>query len=154
MRPRKGRPRYGHRTKDAGYRPPKRRGPEMPEEYFFVSDLHIGGDEQLKILDFEEEFVEFLKSLETRENDTELVIVGVAFGRWEFTTAEGVGKFDLLVGDHAQLFEQFRATGERVKITLIPGNHDYELACYPSFVERLAEYGIALEQKVAIRRDL
>ena len=39
----------------------------MPEEYFFVSDLHIGGDEQLKILDFEEEFVEFLKSLETRE---------------------------------------------------------------------------------------
>jgi hypothetical protein len=24
----------------------------MPEEYFFVSDLHIGGDEQLKILDF------------------------------------------------------------------------------------------------------
>jgi hypothetical protein len=25
----------------------------MPREYFFVSDLHIGGDEQLKILDFE-----------------------------------------------------------------------------------------------------
>src|SRR5215213_8446963 len=39
----------------------------MTREYFFVSDLHIGGDEQLKILDFEEEFVEFLKSLETRE---------------------------------------------------------------------------------------
>jgi HEPN domain-containing protein len=36
-------------------------------EYFFVSDLHIGGDEQLKILDFKEEFVEFLKSLEERE---------------------------------------------------------------------------------------
>jgi UDP-2,3-diacylglucosamine pyrophosphatase LpxH len=126
----------------------------VPEEYFFVSDLHIGGDEQLKILDFEEEFVEFLKSLETRENDTELVIIGDAFGLWEFTTAEGVEKFDLLVGDHAQLFEQFRATGERVKITLIPGNHDYELACYPGFVERLAEYGIALEQKVAITREL
>ena len=77
----------------------------VPQEYFFVSDLHIGGDEQLKILDFEEEFVEFLKSLETRENDTELVIIGDAFGLWEFTTAEGVVKFDLLVGDHAQLFE-------------------------------------------------
>jgi HEPN domain-containing protein len=36
-------------------------------ERFFVSDLHIGGDEQLKFLDFEEEFVEFLKSLEERE---------------------------------------------------------------------------------------
>jgi UDP-2,3-diacylglucosamine pyrophosphatase LpxH len=65
-------------------------------EYFFVSDLHIGGDEQLKILDFEEEFIEFLKSLEGRESDTELVIIGDAFGLWEFTTAEGVEKFDLL----------------------------------------------------------
>ena len=66
----------------------------------------------------------------------------------------GVEKFDLLVGDHARLFEQFRAPGEHVKITLIPGNHDYELACYPGFVDRLAEYGITLEQKVAITREL
>ena len=84
----------------------------MPKQYFFVSDLHIGGDEQLKILDFEEEFVEFLKSLEQRKGDAELVIIGDAFGLWEFTTAEGTEKFDLLIGDHAQLFEQFRATGK------------------------------------------
>jgi hypothetical protein len=51
----------------------------MAEEYFFVSDLHVGGDEQLKILD---------------------------------------------------------------------------LACYPGFVDRLAEYGVALEQKVVITREL
>src|SRR5215213_1059499 len=126
----------------------------LPEEYFCVSDLHIGGDEQLKILDFEEEFVEFLKPLERRDGDTGLVIIGDAFGLWEFTTAEGVEKFDLLLGDHARLFELFRATGEHVKITLIPGNHDYELACYPGFVDRLAEYGIALEQEVAITREL
>ena len=126
----------------------------MPEEYFFVSDLHIGGDEQLKILDFEEEFIAFLKMLEKRERDTELVIIGDAFGLWEFTTAEGVEKFDLLVRDHARLFEQFRATGERVEITLIPGNHDYDLACYPGFVDRLAEYGIVLEPKVSITREL
>lgn len=126
----------------------------MPIEYFFVSDLHIGGDEQLKILDFEDDFIAFLKMLEQRGGDTELVIVGDAFGLWEFTTAEGTEKFDLLVGDHARLFEQFRATGQHVKITLIPGNHDYELACYPGFVERLGEYGIVLEQKVAITREL
>jgi UDP-2,3-diacylglucosamine pyrophosphatase LpxH len=126
----------------------------VPEEYFFVSDLHIGGDEQLKILDFEEEFVEFLKPLERRDGDTGLVIIGDAFGLWEFTTAEGVEKFDLLLGDHARLFELFRTTGEHVKITLIPGNHDYELSCYPGFVDRLAESGMALEQKVAITREL
>ncbi|CAN5708516.1 hypothetical protein BH20ACT12_BH20ACT12_10160 [soil metagenome] len=126
----------------------------MPEEYFFVSDLHIGGDEQLKLLDFEDEFISFLKMLEQRGGDTELVIIGDAFGLWEFTTAEGVEKFDLLVEDHPELFEQFRATGEHVKITLIPGNHDYELACYPQFVERLREYGITLEQRVSITREL
>lgn len=104
----------------------------MPTEYFFVSDLHIGGDEQLKILDFEDDFIAFLEMLERRERDTELVIIGDAFGLWEFTTAEGVERFDVLVGDHAQLFEQFRVTGEHLKITLIPGNHDYELACYPT----------------------
>lgn len=126
----------------------------MPTEYFFVSDLHIGGDEQLKLLDFEDDFIAFLEMLEQREGDTELVIIGDAFGLWEFTTAEGVEKFDLLVSDHTRLFEQFERTGEHVKITLIPGNHDYELACYPRFVERLGEYGIVLEQKVSITRKL
>lgn len=60
----------------------------MSKEYFFVSDLHIGGDEQLKILDFEHELIAFLKTLEQKEADTELVIIGDAFGLWEFTTAE------------------------------------------------------------------
>ena len=41
----------------------------MPTEYFFVSDLHIGGDEQLKLLDFEDDFIAFLKMLE-REKGT------------------------------------------------------------------------------------
>src|SRR5215211_6923460 len=126
----------------------------LPKEYFFVSDLHIGGDEQLKILDFEGDFIAFLKMLEQKESDTELVIIGDAFGLWEFTTAEGIEKFDLLVKDHAELFNQFRATGEHVIITLIPGNHDYDLACYPQFVNRLREYNIVLEPEVVISREL
>src|SRR5215212_2445512 len=126
----------------------------LPKEYFFVSDLHIGGDEQLKILDFEGDFIAFLKMLEQKESDTELVIIGDAFGLWEFTTAEGIEKFDLLVKDHAELFNQFRATGAHVIITLIPGNHDYDLACYPQFVDRLREYNIVLEPEVSISREL
>lgn len=126
----------------------------MPKEYFFVSDLHIGGDEQLKTLDFEEELITFLKKLEGREEETELLIGGDVFGLWEFTTAEGMEKFDLLLADHMPLFEQFRATGDHIKITLIPGNHDYDLACYPSFVERMREYNIVLEPEVAITREV
>jgi UDP-2,3-diacylglucosamine pyrophosphatase LpxH len=124
------------------------------KEYFFVSDLHIGGDEQLKILDFEDEFIAFLKMLEQKETDTELIIIGDAFGLWELTTTEGTEKFDLLVKDHSELFNQFRATGEHIIITLIPGNHDYELACYPQFVDRLQGYNIVLEPKVSITREL
>jgi UDP-2,3-diacylglucosamine pyrophosphatase LpxH len=74
----------------------------------------VGGDEQLKILDFEGEFIAFLKMLEQKEGDTELVIIGDAFGLWELTTTEGIEKFVLLVKDHAELFDQFRATGEHV----------------------------------------
>src|SRR5918998_3235869 len=124
------------------------------KEYFFVSDLHIGGDEQLKILDFEDEFIAFLKMLEQKETGTELIIIGDAFGLWELTTTEGIEKFDLLVKDHSELFNQFRATGEHIIITLIPGNHDYELACYPQFVDRLQGYNVVLEPKVSITREL
>ena len=124
------------------------------KEYFFVSDLHIGGDEQLKILDFEDEFIAFLKMLEQKETGTELIIIGDAFGLWELTTTEGTDKFDLLVKDHSELFNQFRATGEHIIITLIPGNHDYELACYPQFVDRLQGYNVVLEPKVSITREL
>ncbi|MBV9453715.1 MAG: hypothetical protein JOZ19_06295 [Rubrobacter sp.] len=92
--------------------------------------------------------------LEYKDSDIELVIIGDAFGLWEFTTAEGIEKLDLLVKDHAQLFDQFRATGEQVTITLIPGNHDYELACYPQFVDCLQEYNVILEPKVSISREL
>jgi len=126
----------------------------MPGEYYLVSDLHIGGDEQLKILDFEPDLIAFLKMLEQKGRDTELIIVGDAFGLWEFTTAEGAEKFDILTNDHVDLFDQLRTTGEHIVITLLPGNHDYELACYPQFVDRLLEYNIVLEPKTSITREL
>ncbi|ELK54601.1 hypothetical protein D320_09192 [Haloferax sp. BAB-2207] len=60
------------------------------------------------------------------DEDTELLINGDAFGLWEFTDVDGLDKFDALVDRYPELFGQFEATGERVPITLIPGNHDYE----------------------------
>ncbi len=35
----------------------------MPKEFYFVSDLHFGGDGSLMICDYTEEFVEFLQRL-------------------------------------------------------------------------------------------
>lgn len=125
----------------------------MPTEYFFISDMHIGGDGELQNCDFEVELIDFLKQLE-RNHGAELIINGDAFGLWEFTTLEGTEKVEALIKQQPKLFEQFRKTGENVPITLMPGNHDYELACYPEYVDRLKEYNINLVQEVAITREV
>jgi hypothetical protein len=85
--------------------------------YYFVSDLHIGGDETLQQVDFMDEFLDFLRDLETTDEDAELIVNGDAFGLWEFTEIEGFAKFDALVDRYPELFEQLRATGETVPIT-------------------------------------
>ena len=124
----------------------------MTDTYYLVSDLHIGGDEQLEHVDFLEELLDFLRSLEASDEDAELILNGDAFGLWEFTQVEGPAKFDALLERYPALFEQLRATGEQIPITLIPGNHDYELAAYDEYVERLAAYNVRLEQEVSIER--
>ncbi|MCO8265077.1 metallophosphoesterase [Haloferax sp. AB510] len=126
----------------------------MTDAYYFISDLHIGGDEQLGKVDFLDELLSFLRTLEASDEDAELIINGDAFGLWEFTDVEGLDKFDALVERYPELFEQFEATGDRIPITLIPGNHDYELAAYPAYVDRLAEFNVTLRQEVSITRDV
>ncbi|MFC7229332.1 metallophosphoesterase [Salinirubellus salinus] len=128
--------------------------PTDTTRYYFVSDMHIGGDEALAEVEFMDELLEFLRDLERSEEDAELIVNGDAFGLWEFTELEGMAKFDALVERYPELFEQLRATGERVPITFMPGNHDYELACYPEYVERLAEYNVTLEQEVVLTREV
>ncbi|MFB6164368.1 MAG: metallophosphoesterase [Haloarculaceae archaeon] len=122
--------------------------------YYFISDLHIGGDEALRAVDFEAELLSFLADLERTDEDAALIINGDCFGLWEFTELEGLAKFDALVERYPELFAQLRRTGETVPITVIPGNHDYELAAYDEYVERLAEYNVRLEQETAITRSV
>ena len=124
----------------------------MTDTYYFVSDLHVGGDEQLEHVDFLDELLAFLRELEETDEEAELIINGDAFGLWEFTEVEGPAKFDALLDRYPELFEQLRATGDEIPITFIPGNHDYELAAYDEYVERLAEYNVTLEQEVSITR--
>jgi UDP-2,3-diacylglucosamine pyrophosphatase LpxH len=122
--------------------------------YYVISDLHIGGDEQLEEIPFLDELLDFLERLERTDEDAELVINGDAFGLWEFTTLEGIEKFDALVESYPALFEQLRATGKNIDITLLPGNHDYELAAYDEFVDRFGSYNIDLVQETSISRPV
>lgn len=126
----------------------------MQREYYFVSDLHFGGDGNLQICDFAEEFIGFLKKLEKKETETELIIAGDTFGFWELTTVQGTAQMDEIVKHHQAVFDQFRETGERIKITMMVGNHDYDLACYPEFKDKLKVYNIELDTSLALTREV
>ncbi|MEE8262085.1 MAG: phosphoesterase, partial [Gammaproteobacteria bacterium] len=74
--------------------------------FYLISDLHIGGDEALGVCDFEDELIDFLETLAAKaDEEIELVIVGDAFGLWEFTQVEGKDKLDVLIGQFPRIFE-------------------------------------------------
>ena len=102
-------------------------------EYYFISDLHIGGEGNLTACDFEAELISFLQLLENKTDSTELIIVGDAFSFWEMTRTSPIAKLESIIEQYPRLFDQFKSTGKKIKITLIPGNHDYELACYAEY---------------------
>ena len=126
----------------------------MPSNYYFLSDLHLGGDGELQRCDFTEEFVDFLQKIAAEDDDSELIIGGDLFGFWETTNAEGTAMFDEVVKHHGAIFDQLRETGKRIKITVMVGNHDYELACDPAFHEKLAAYNLILHTDISLKREL
>jgi hypothetical protein len=115
-------------------------GVEAPTTYYFISDLHIGGDGALDQCDFEAELIAFLRRLADGPHPAELIIIGDAFGLWELTEVTDDTKIERIARTHRELFEEFREAGRRIRITLVPGNHDYELACVPAYKEELAQY--------------
>ena len=126
----------------------------MPTTYYLISDLHIGGDGGLARCDFERELIGFLAEIAAGPMPAELIIVGDAFGFWELTDREGPSKLERIAATCPALFRQFRETGERMTITLLPGNHDYDLACVPEYEAELARYNVRLEPVVSITRTV
>jgi UDP-2,3-diacylglucosamine pyrophosphatase LpxH len=127
---------------------------QAPTTLYFISDLHIGGDGALDQCEFEPEMIGFLRDIVNGPLPAELIIVGDAFGLWEMTQVPDEQKLQHIAATHRAIFAQFRETGRRVKITLLPGNHDYELACVPSSKDVLAQYNIRLEPKTHITRQV
>jgi UDP-2,3-diacylglucosamine pyrophosphatase LpxH len=126
----------------------------LAQKYYFVSDLHMGGDGQLQHCDYTAEFIAFLKELETESPDTELVIVGDTFGFWELTLVHGIDKLEHIIRAHQAIFDQLRATGAHIKVTMMVGNHDYDLACEADFAEKLQAYNISLDTSLVLIRSV
>jgi UDP-2,3-diacylglucosamine pyrophosphatase LpxH len=119
---------------------------------FLVSDLHMGGDGHLQHCDYMDEFIAFLKELENEDPDTELIIVGDTFGFWETTLVHGVEKLDHIVRAHQSIFDQLTITGAHIKVTMMVGNHDYDLACNPAFADKLRTYNVYLDTSLNLIR--
>jgi UDP-2,3-diacylglucosamine pyrophosphatase LpxH len=126
----------------------------MPKEFYFISDLHFGGDGSLMTCDYTKEFLEFLQRLTLKGKETELIIAGDTFGFWELTSVQGTAQLDEIIKYHRAIFEQFRITGEQIQITMMVGNHDYDLACDPLYADKLAEYNITLDTSLALIREI
>ena len=114
----------------------------------------MGGDGALQHCDYTTEFIEFLKGLENAAPDAELLIVGDTFGFWELTLVQGVEKIDHIIAAHQAIFDQLRATGARIKITMMVGNHDYDLGCNTDFAAKLQAYNIHLDKSLVLIRPV
>jgi UDP-2,3-diacylglucosamine pyrophosphatase LpxH len=125
-----------------------------PQKLYLISDLHLGGDGLLMNCDYPAEMVDFLRSLESESPDTELLLIGDTFGFWELTNVHGPEKLDEVIRHHAEIFDQFKRTGEKIVITMMVGNHDYDLACDPVYAEKLRKYNIRLDTSVHITREI
>jgi len=114
----------------------------------------MGGDGQLQHCDYTVEFIAFLKGLEKEDPNTELLIVGDTFGFWELTLVRGDERLDHIIAAHQAIFDQLRATGTRIKITMMVGNHDYDLACNAPFAAKLKAYNINLDTGLVLIRTV
>lgn len=127
----------------------------MPNRYFFISDMHMGGDGNLMECDYTAELVGWLTELESKAAPgDELIIMGDTFGLWESTQVLHVEAAEAIIAAHQPIFDQIKRVGAVMKITMMVGNHDYDLACDPGYAPLLEQYNIALDTSLTLWRDV
>jgi UDP-2,3-diacylglucosamine pyrophosphatase LpxH len=64
----------------------------------------------------------------------------------------GTEKLDHIIKAHKDVFDQLRVTGACIKVTMMVGNHDYDLACDPAYGDKLRSYNIHLDTSLVLIR--
>ena len=67
---------------------------------------------------------------------------------------EGTQQLEEIIKFHTLIFEQLKRTGEKIQITMMVGNHDYDLACDEWYAIKLAQYNITLDTSLTIIREI
>lgn len=110
------------------------------EAFFFISDLHMGGEGDVEEFTCEAELIRFLKRICDVDGAT-LVLLGDVFDFWQMrgTAKKNIGR--ILEKFHS-VFEQFRHFSASHNIYYLPGNHDRDSRYSDSVIASLEEYGI------------
>jgi len=128
----------------------------VKQEIFIVSDLHIGGDGIANEFEAQDEFVEFLNHLTAKsaKQSLELIILGDFLGLWEIQEKSGIDKLKHIVSTHGKVFNALKDLSVVARITLVPGNHDHELACIDGYSIELKKWGVDVVQHFQITRTI
>jgi UDP-2,3-diacylglucosamine pyrophosphatase LpxH len=117
--------------------------------------MHMGGDGNLMECDYTAELVDWLSRLEQNAAPgDELIIMGDTFGLWESTQVQHVEAAAAIIAAHQPIFDALKRVGARIKVTMMVGNHDYDLACDPAYAPLLAQYNIHLDTSLTLWRDV
>jgi UDP-2,3-diacylglucosamine pyrophosphatase LpxH len=117
-----------------------------------ISDLHIGGDSEMEDFECENELISFLEHLEKEKLPLELIILGDFFDLWNYKK-DNDNKVGEAIKRWHKLFEAVRKLGQKIKITLIPGNHDHELVYNKKYQNELEKYNITLDINQYFKRE-
>ena len=93
-----------------------------------ISDQHIGGDKPIDDFKIDDVFVRFVSELYNesmlQKNKIELLIIGDFLDLWKISSENKIAQ---VVRNHKDVFSVLKKFGKQNTITLVPGNHDYEL---------------------------
>jgi UDP-2,3-diacylglucosamine pyrophosphatase LpxH len=120
---------------------------------YLISDTHFGGEGELAEVDVINELKVLLDKASKDEN-SELIIVGDVFGIWEFSDVRGLESFYKAMHQQKKILNLFSSYANKLKITFLPGNHDHVMACYTECKDFFSKLNINLEQSQVIFRQV
>jgi UDP-2,3-diacylglucosamine pyrophosphatase LpxH len=125
---------------------------QTTKELYFISDLHLSGKKD-EIFEAKDELIGFLRLLRGK-TETELIIIGDAFNLWEMPEQNITSKMKAIEVQNQEIFSELKKIGATVGVSVISGNHDYELEHFDEIADFLKDYNIGVIKGEHIEKRL
>jgi UDP-2,3-diacylglucosamine pyrophosphatase LpxH len=116
----------------------------------FLSDTHIGGDDDRDIFETPDDLASLFEEISAHPGPVELVLAGDFFDFLRISEVpDGLNRAAMTTGrpEYGELFSALRrlAAGERRTVVYLPGNHDAEMWWNPEIQAELRRKGLVHE---------